>query len=437
MTSLRQTCKLFGRARQRGQAMVEFAIIALLLILLIAGGVELGIAAFNSNRTAEGAKAATNEWMQHISRENVECIQISIDPDNPVPDKGCSTPDVNYFRSFKLTSSTGLGDHGLGDHDTLSNFARPSCLPVNITDGLPDYADGFPEDGNVYLYNPLPIDITECFGNDELEPSRSRVSVLLTGHSAAFENDPEYYPGLPKIHQAIYSQYETVCLSPDGYISCSSDEYLDNIGLPGYSKLLKLPGWLDLEDDYAMSMLPRIREQNVGGQTKFVLDPDVSPNPKPTFAIQCRAINDPQNSNSFEGCDSRVVPNDICWHDNNTPTPTPLACDVRIEMRYRYTFETFIGMTMAEKGSSPMTPVDTDALEYFDAIEPGRVGSDLQRGTYVCKEPFGVCKEDELELTGAPPKPFRDFLGCYETSAYPTGAASEKYLTSFNTISCN
>lgn len=432
MTSLRQTCKLFGRARQRGQAMVEFAIIALLLILLIAGGVELGIAAFNSNRTAEGAKAATNEWMQHISREisreNVECIQISIDPDNPVPYKDdCNPPDEDYFKSFKLTSGRGLGDH----YD-LSAFARPACN----TDG--SYNDGLPNDTDFFfLYNPLPIDITDCSGNDSLETSRSRVSVLLTGHSAAFENDPEYYPGLPKIHQAIYSQYETVCLSPDGYISCSSDEYLDNIGLPGYSKLLKLPGWLDLEDDYAMSMLPRISEQDVGGQTKFVLDPDVSPNPKPTFAIQCRAINVPQNSNSFEDCDSPVVPKDICWQVNNTPTP--LACDVRIEMRYRYTFETFIGMTMAEKGSSPMTPVDTDALEYFDAIEPGRVGSDLQRGTYVCEEPFGVCKEDELELTGAPPKPFRDFLGCYETSAYPypTDAESEKYLISFNTISCN
>jgi len=410
VTSLRQTCKLFGRARQRGQAMVEFAIIALLLILLIAGGVELGIAAFNSNRTAEGTKAAANQWMQHLGSGAVYQALGS-----------------SGVYGFVLTSASG---RGLGDHYDLSAFARPSC---NTDDS---YNDGLPADGQVYLYNPLPIDITDCDGNDSLETSRSRVSVLLTGHSAAFENDPEYYPGLPKIHQAIYSQYETVCLSPDGYISCSSDEYLDNIGLPGYSKLLKLPGWLDLEDDYAMSMLPRIREQDVGGQTKFVLDPDVSPNPKPTFAIQCRAIraiNDPQNSNSFEGCDSPVVPNDICWHANNTP----LACDVRIEMRYRYTFETFIGMTMAEKGSSPMTPVDTDALEYFDAIEPGRVGSDLQRGTYVCKEPFGVCKEDELELTGAPPKPFRDFLGCYETSAYQTVVAGEKYLTSFNTISCN
>src|SRR5690606_5489668 len=62
--SARMTWRRLPRARgQRGQAMVEFAIISLVLILLIAGGIELALAAFSGQRASDAAKAAIEDWV--------------------------------------------------------------------------------------------------------------------------------------------------------------------------------------------------------------------------------------------------------------------------------------------------------------------------------------------------------------------------------------
>lgn len=405
MTSLRQTCKLFGRARQRGQAMVEFAIIALLLILLIAGGVELGIAAFNSNRTAEGAKAATNEWIENLG-------------DGTIYQQLGSNPADTFF--------TPISNRGLGNHYDLSTFARPACN----TDG--SYDDGLPNETDVFLYNPLPIDITNCDGNDSLETSRSRVSVLLTGHSNQTMEDnpgnPLLHDGLPAIHQAIYSQYEKVCvdITQNNYLDCGNFSASN----PDHRILLKLPGVLaDGEatdigpaNSEAMSRLAKIQHDTVSDT--FILDeadPDNNIALYPTFHIQCAPATESDFGDSRapeETCDTADAPLGICWFEDDSNIVYPLGCNVRVLSRYRHTFETFIGMTMAEADEPEMTPVASGlgGLFEYDGGSPGTLGSGLQRGNA--------------------PKPYRDFLGCYHTSA--VGAAvSGQYLTSFNTISCN
>lgn len=412
MKKLRQTRLLLGLARQRGQAMVEFAIIALLLILLIAGGVELGIAAVNSNRTSEGAKAAANQWMQHLGSGAV------------YQELGSSG-----VYGFELTSG-----RGLGNHYNLNAFARPSC---NTDDS---YNDGLPADGQVYLYNPLPIDITECTGKDALETARSRVSVLLSGHreSTKLDNpgDPRLHNGLPAIHQSMYSQYEKVCVnaSLNSYLDCS--DY--NQANPDHRILLKLPGVLSdktsqnigpLYQD-AMSRLAKIVNDTVNN--RFILDeadPDNNIRLYPTFHISCA----PAAQGNFgsgstyameENCDSSDTapladnpPAGICWFDDGG-TARPLACNVQVETRYRYTFQTFLSLTLAEDNEPEMTPVQSGAAGFFDyqSDAPGTLGNGLQQGNA--------------------PKPYRDFLGCYHTSAL--GAASPgQYLTSYNIISCN
>lgn len=396
VSTLRQTCTLVNRTHQRGQAMVEFAIIALLLILLIAGGVELGIAAFNSNRTAEGAKAASNQWMRHLGSGAV-------------------------YQELGSSSVYGfaLNNGGLGDHYNLSAFTRPSCN----TDG--SYSAGLPNDTDVFLYNPLPIDITECTGNDTLEPSHGRISVLLTGHSNTFVGDPLYHPGLPTIHQAIYSQYERVCvdITLNTYFDCSNF----NASNPDHRKLLKLPGVLADGDGLnigptnpdSISRLAKIVHDTDSDQ--FILDeadPDNNVRLYPTFHIKCStAATDDFGgpSDTEENCDSQSAPGEVCWFDEDTA----LACNVQVTTRYRHTFETFIGMTMAEGNEPAMTQVQSSATGFFDyqGSAAGTLGNGLQLGNA--------------------PKPYRDFLGCHHTSVLTASSPLGPYLANFNTISCN
>lgn len=399
---------------QRGQAMIEFAIIGLLLILLIAGGVELGIAAFNSNRTSEGAKAGAAAWVNGIGSGNVYTACMLISSSDPYYADDCenisagSVYNTYGFALERLIPEDANIRIGMGNHADISAFRRPSC---NL-DG--SYDDGLPEENQVYLYNPLPVDITECLGNDALELSvgktRSRVTVLFTGHSRevheTMPSDPMRFSGLPVIHQSIYSQYETVCTSPDTYLPCTRYNPGD-----GHRKLMKLPGHLDPSDETAMSALPKIVQ--IGNA--FVLDPEIEPNPKPTFNLLCRARTIPESSTAFGACDTNVDPQDICW---SAETGLPLLCDAMVETRYRHTFESFVGMTMAEDTPTAMAPVVEDAAIFMQDQTPGTLGSDLQLGNA--------------------PKPFRDFYGCYQTNAtlLVPGTGSPR-VNGINLTSCN
>lgn len=405
---------------QLGQAMVEFAIIALLLILLIAGGIELGIAAFNSNRTSEGAKTASNDWINILG--------------NGAMYRELGSSGVY---GFELGSSGAYGFEpsyqGLGNHYDLTAFSRPSCnQDGSYEDGLPPKEDSDLGLKFVYLYNPLPIDITECTGNDALEPTRSRISVLITGHSNHIkENNPGnpiLHDGLPSIHQAIYSQYEKTCvdIANNSYMTCGKI----NTSNPDHRILLKLPGVLadgngmDIGPTYseAMSRLAKIAHDPDSGS--FILDeanPDQNIALYPTFHIQCS----PAKTNEFgdlrvpeETCDSYDDPAGICWYSDDESNIYALGCNVRIMTRYRHTFETFIGMTMAEANEPEMTPVSNNIRGFFDYDDgnPGTLGNGLQ--------------------LGYAPKPYRDFLGCYRTTALAPENIGE-FLTSFNIISCN
>lgn len=425
MIHTRQTRNIARHTHQRGQAMVEFAVIALLLILLIAGGIELGIAAFNSSRTSEGAKAAANEWLQHLAEY---AVHVEDDGGQYVLRKTILDEDENEV----------VVSVGLGNHFDPANFANPSCLPDgSYSDGILLKEDPLTGVGFKYLYNPLPIDITDCTGNDELEAeygsaSRSRLSVLLNGHSQgvrdAYTNgdiDEEPFPGLPRIHQAIYSQYERVCIDDVGIIMNCKDFNASN----GHRMLLKLPGVLldeygEPPNDPAMSMsrLARIKYDADTERFESHVHPSVAGTGYvlyPTFHIQCSPQGEELSADPtdpFPGnCDTPQQPQQICWLDDETP----LACNVRIVTRYRHTFETFIGMTMAE-GKDPMASIgDSLDASFFDynGTAPHTLGSGLQLGN-----------------RGFAPKPYRDLIGCHETKTY--GVASSNYLTGFNTNSC-
>ena len=155
---------------QRGQAMVEYAIILIVMTLLVAGGLELATAAYNGYATVEAAKAG-RPFRVRSARMN---------------------------GAGKYVLGDGTSDSpGLGDHSDPSLFSRPACN----ADG--SYNNGLPADGNIYLFNPLPLDITDCQGDDDngtpadTADDISRLRALIYGADG--------YAGLPKLNQSIYS----------------------------------------------------------------------------------------------------------------------------------------------------------------------------------------------------------------------------------------
>jgi Flp pilus assembly protein TadG len=80
--------------------MVEFAVLALLVTLLIAGGIELALAAFASQRASNGAESGTGAWIAAVASAGFY--------DN-------NTNSAN----FSLPEDEGLGDHASG-------FSRPA-----------------------------------------------------------------------------------------------------------------------------------------------------------------------------------------------------------------------------------------------------------------------------------------------------------------------
>ena len=349
--SARVTWRRLPRARgQRGQAMVEFAIISLVLILLIAGGIELALAAFSGQRASDAAKAAVEDWVYATGNAGVY--------------------DETYEVDWKIVDSPHVASApqaGLGDHSQA--FGRPACDPEDAAlyfDGLPADAVSNPDVGTaVYLFNPRPIDLTNCVGQDGNDPNRTRRAVLIEK--------------LPALNRALYSSYQKRCGDADGNeVTCS-----DPAAVTTY---LRLPGRLDpVTDTVGVGVLDSDPD-SPGFQ--FPLDAE----PRPTFAIECA----PGGTADFGVCDSMDSDpdmEDVCWSDRGSTNPNPLACEVRVRVRYRYVFNAFLQFPFMV-WQDPLPPEALDQLDRGPG-NAGTVGSEVARG-------------DIRRLQ-------RTFLGCWET----------------------
>lgn len=395
------------RAGTSGQALIEFAIILILVVLVVAGGAELAITAYGSSKVSDAAKAGTTEWGQMISHAK--------------------------------NASPGQVEVGLGDH-AITNFASPSCGGPDVNGNL-TYDDGIPSNRylldkqnrdnyyilngspppntnipkNIYLFNPLPIDHESCFGTDPNRDGRSRISILINGYGLMFINDngtpgilsddppnPLYVPGLPKANQAMYSMYQQVCLNGDSLEKCDV----------ATERLLFPPGKLCLSADPNEENCPT--DANNLGETGYYFFgagnlaakgsgeyiPSLAPEFRPTFQIECPGgtFEDPDN---MAGCDTKTADNDICWQDTNTS----IACQLRVHVRYRSIFESFITFGMAELPDSELGLLGY----YYNPSKVGVAGANSVRG--IAGSEIGP-----LGKSGNPTvKPFKDFRGCYES----------------------
>lgn len=358
----------------RGQAMVEYAILLILLVLLIAGGLELAMAAYNGHATVEAAKAGATRWLEYVARAS--CA----DADGPC-----------------VLQGVGLGDHPDDDDQAIENFRRPACLdtsPHSYDHGLPDGTVNLEEDvthqtmPKVYLYNPLPLDISNCIGRDDNgtpgnpnDDFQSRVARLIAS--------------LPPLNQAIYAQYDKAFFDADSGAFIPIRDY--DPANPNHIRLLRLPGWLDnLEAMSRLAFLDR------GGNVTSA----------PTFALLCANGNNP-----FGPCDSASSPSAICWRDSGG-TPEPLACNVQVQYRYRHVFESLVGMGVGTgydflAGENPIVEnVDPSDQPFFShaAAPAGVLGSELIETPHV-----------DGGAIAARLKARADFLGCYATTFQHNG----------------
>lgn len=377
-----------SRINMRGQALIEFAIILILVILVVAGGAELAITAYGSSKVSDAAKAGTTEWGQMISHAKA------------------------------VTTPTPQPDVGLGDHDPATNLgiSQPSCDAVNNTydDGLPanryiydksssaTIKDNYDAGGRfIFLFNPMVIDALSCQGTDPTRGDRSRISILVNGYGKY--GDINYVPGLPKLNKAMYSMYQRACLKNNVYANCNDFDEILYIP-PGKPCLSDLPTeeHCPTEVNNGETGFYFFGSNNEAAEGSFAYSNDDIPPFRPTFQIECLGSPDgPYSSNFMSGCDSAALPTNICWGTSTTA----IACDLKIHVRYRSIFESFFTFGMAE-----LTDADLDLLPYF--FNPSKVGVSPNKVRGIAGSEIGP-----IGATGNPTvKPFRDFRGCFEAS---------------------
>ncbi|ROH85324.1 pilus assembly protein [Pseudomethylobacillus aquaticus] len=279
----------------------------------------------------------------------------------------------------------------LADHDpaTSNLISSPQCVGDDYDDGLGNrfvdpnrylerYIEG--ESTLIYLFNPLPIDIESCMGVDDARDGLSRISILVGGYYDR-DNPDLNVPGLPKLNQAMYSQYVKVCLEGNDY---ALDQACSNGML-----LLKPPGKLCLSDDADSEGCPdsyNDADRPITGYYFFGGDttPELAATFRPTFQIEC----------NNEGFTSDLVMTESCLVG-------PLF-SLRIHTRYRYVFDSFVPFGAAEMNDESLIPY------YYNPGRMGKSGSNNLVGA--AGSELGPVGD-----TGLPTiKPFRDFRGCHE-----------------------
>ena len=402
-----------ARARRdlRGQALIEFAIVLLVLMALIVGGIELGTAALASRGLRDGVQTAGDGWAQAIQR--FAQTEAASSPLRPVLHEICAASAAVTAGSAPGSAAcdeagayppsgtaTVPGYCGLGSHEA-DGFSMPNCIDADCATpdpGLPDHKAGdadYPArcdpllsdpsqashrlDADHYLFNPKPLDVTACAPGGVLQ---ARCVDRL-------------FSALPPLHNAVRNLYQTRC----------TDAALNEVVCDAAAArwLLRLPGRLDPGTEDV-----RLAQVAEGGANGLV---SAGP-PLATFQLQCVAAGE-----GFAACtdaedcpcDRRSAPADRCW-SQATSRPYPLACDIRVVMRYRHSFFSAFPTGRFDERAV----VDPTLLDHLDLGIGGAGG-------------LGAEVVSQGAATGNPSYfkvPWKTFRGCTETRSLFSPAAS-------------
>lgn len=310
----------------------------------------------------------------------------------------------------------------LGDHDPDNvDFVRPSCT-VNVTDveydyGLPDGDDdGVPDralaftmnfegadvdvDADfpaIYLFNPLPIQLDSCVGDDADRDGQSTISILVGGYGQP--SDTFYEPGLPKLNTSFYGQYVRVCLDTvNSYTRCGT--------VGAAEEILKPPGKTCFSDAASNTIDSCIADDppnetsgyyfwgqvNDQGNGQFSWSNDDGPEFRPTMQLACNGA----------GHQSPDLLDESCLDDIDDPDTVANLKTIQVNVRYRHVFESFLTFGMMELASN-------DLAQYF--YDPSNLRSPaVTLGAGIAGSELGP------KASGGNPtvKQFKDFRGCYE-----------------------
>lgn len=354
------------RRPPRGQALIEFAIIAMLLILLVAGGVELFNAAVGGQRVRAAAEAAAEQWRAVVGAHGRAVLGLP----------AASGADIGLPYGLAAAASSGAAEHGLGDHDFLA-FGAPGCeevvdgFCVAPAHGLPEPADrpDTPElEGDVYLFNPVPIDVTACVPEGRRVPAHEAcVRRIFEGCAAASSPGAQGclddHPGLPPLNRALFGLYQLHCIDENG--SFNPDDARRPIACPEKAGaatehvrwVLRLPGKhflkpADVAEAEEVALAAGLEANpcpeestcltvvDTTAEPVLAVFADGQPNPKPMFELACGAASSPDGG--FGPCDTRDEPASVCWAPPvagaASAAPVPLACRVRAQVRHRHHF---------------------------------------------------------------------------------------------------
>ncbi len=498
--------------QQSGQALIEYAILLILLITLVMGSAELGIAAFHSNKTSEAAKAGANTWSDAIANAHIldsellreamnidtnsqsgqSCASIPASPIcadttpatatdiRPKLESNCGFTDTynNFNETLPIdvtacstessikalltylypTNTPALFDYAevctstlpdnierivpcyvtnikrlliskqmiadaigpsmqisLGNHDpsrTDFPFRNPSCLATN--GDMNDYDDGLPSDGKIYLFNPLPIDITNCV-NDANRGGANGASILVSGYKD-HANTALNFEGLPKLNQAIYAQYTKVCVQDSG--GDITLQALTGCAANGNRLWLKPPGKMcggpgggevcpGIGDLNGATGFYFFGHANDAAQGNFTWVNDETPDDisrqatfRPAFQISCDGANHQNIEHDAVGACASLTG----------------AFSLSVNVRYRSVFESFLTFGLQELTDASLT-------QYF--YDPNKVGTN---GALL-----GVAGSEigPVGVNGRPSvKQLKDFRGCFKVEITPPDSIGEPIKTS-------
>jgi len=322
-----------------------------------------------------------------IAHYKLSLLPLKTDNDNDgVPDIGLSNAALN------------IGNHA------SSNFSQPRCegneyiygFPDNDSDGIEDRFILETQSGNeIYLFNPLPINIASCEGSDDTRGGRSRISILVGGYSDL--TDPtKNEPGLPKLNQAMYGMYKNDLngnLIPPGKICTSEDDcpnqpneslYVDDVGPSGYYR------WNKGSDGTGSGDLFQYTINNVSD--------DLQNGFRPSMQIDCSSTPNPEGQVS--GINGNI----------NDPNCQSDYSKVRVHTRYRKIFEGFLTFGL-QKLNTPNDSLEAALDLFYNPNNVGVPGSNQVNGT-IDSEIGPLVKEGGVQYPTV--KRRKDFRGCYE-----------------------
>lgn len=350
-------------------------------------------------------------------------------------------------------TATGQPRRGLGDHNP-ANFLRPFCNPLGATATANDYNNGLPDTTSIYLFNPLPINITNCTGDDPFRQNRSRISILVGGYTND-ANPALNIEGLPALNQAIYSQYTKVCVVENaGQITIATATGptggttlvgLDRCSGNGRAIWLKPPGKMcgaagggevcpdatgNPVDLNSATGYYFFGVGNTSGRGQFSWTnnntntlANIANTFRPTFQIVCGDL----SNNAHQS--GQVDTDGDCAASGNG------SFALEVHTRYRSIFESFLTFGLQALSTSPI-----NLANYF--YNPTGVGADSTVLVGATGSELGAMTTFDHDNNPATPerlvptvKQFKDFRGCYRVDISPSDKIGEQVKTAVS--SCN